>query len=166
MDTDHHQPFTIDPHTGVISIKGSLDYERRTQYTLSVRAFNRVNPKQFQQATVSIRYLGFLISLPELQNDFRFSPTAPDFYFTLKVLEIRYAFQLTNPISPVPVLWMKTTTRPCSSNTPSPLTSWTALLPGDRSGWPWPGTRIVGQMGRCTIHSSLPSTVTYSSEYN
>ena len=48
-------PFNLDTHTGSISLSSQLDFETKTNYQFTVRAFNKVTPNFYQETAVQIR---------------------------------------------------------------------------------------------------------------
>lgn len=48
-------PFHLDSYTGSISLYSHLDFETKTYYQFTVRAFNKVTPDFYQETAVQIR---------------------------------------------------------------------------------------------------------------
>ena len=67
-------PFNLDSYTGTLSLTKELDFETRTSYQFTVRAFNKVTPNFYQETPVRISVLDVNDNSPLfVQSHFHFN---------------------------------------------------------------------------------------------
>ena len=65
-DPDSH--FSIHPTSGKVKVAKSLDYERKSQYVLTIEARDRGSPRKSSSTTLTINLLDESDSVPTCQN--------------------------------------------------------------------------------------------------